>query len=86
VPAGTGVLIMANSDVEVFDNVIENNQTVGILFGSYIKETEDENYYKHPRRIHIHHNTFKQNGQNPDTGEFGSILNAALGRPIADIV
>ena len=37
VPAGTGVLIMANSDVEVFDNVIENNQTVGILFGSYIK-------------------------------------------------
>ncbi len=86
VPSGTGVLIMANSDVEVFDNVIENNQTVGILFGSYIKETEDENYHKHPRRVHIHHNTFKQNGQNPDTGEFGSILNAALGRPIADIV
>ena len=50
---------MANSDVEVFDNVIENNQTVGILFGSYIKETEDENYYKHPRRVHIT-TTFKE--------------------------
>ena len=31
VPAGTGVMIMANRHVEVFENTIENNQTVSLV-------------------------------------------------------
>ena len=36
VPAGTGVMIMANRQVEVFDNKIENNQNVSLSIISYL--------------------------------------------------
>ncbi len=52
VPAGTGMLIMANTDVEVFGNRFEDNKTVNLILGSYVEETEDPNYQKHPRRVY----------------------------------
>ena len=36
VPPGTGVMIMANDEVEVFDNTIEKNQTTGLSIVSYL--------------------------------------------------
>ena len=36
VPPGTGVMIMANDEVEVFDNTIEKNQTAGLSIVSYL--------------------------------------------------
>ncbi|HJL80725.1 MAG TPA: parallel beta-helix domain-containing protein, partial [Gammaproteobacteria bacterium] len=30
VPRGTGIIIMANSDIEIFDNQIQNHETLGI--------------------------------------------------------
>ena len=36
VPPGTGVMIMANDQVEVFDNTIEQNQTAGLSIVSYL--------------------------------------------------
>ena len=36
VPPGTGVMIMANDEVEVFDNTIEQNQTAGLSIVSYL--------------------------------------------------
>ena len=36
VPPGTGVMIMANKEVEVFDNTIEKNQTTGLSVVSYL--------------------------------------------------
>ena len=35
VPPGTGVMIMATKEVEIFDNTIENNKTMGIAIVSY---------------------------------------------------
>ena len=35
VPPGTGVMIMANKEVEVFDNTIDKNQTAGLSIVSY---------------------------------------------------
>lgn len=86
VPAGTGMLIMANADVEVFGNRLENNRTVNLVFGSYVEETEDPNYRPHPRRIHIHHNSFGPGGQDPDDSEFGNVLREVLGAPVPNIV
>lgn len=86
VPAGTGMLIMANTDVEVFGNTFSDNQTVNLIFGSYVEETDDPIYQKHPRRIHIHDNTFGPGGQNPDDSEFGNVLREVLGTPVPDIV
>ena len=54
VPRGTGIIIQANSDVEVFDNDISGNGTVNLSIVTYSAETSDENYYPHPKLSLIH--------------------------------
>ena len=76
VPRGTGIIIQANSHVEIFDNDIGGNDTVNIAVVTYGYETNDENYYPHPKNIQIHNNRFTKSGLNPDlqTGELAKIL------------
>ena len=76
VPRGTGIIIQANSFVEIFDNDIGDNETVNIAIVTYGYETDDEDYYPHPRAIQIHGNRFGKSGYNPDleTGELAKIL------------
>ena len=50
VPRGTGIIIMANSDVEVFNNLISGNGTVNLSIVSYGDETDDPNYYPHQKK------------------------------------
>src|SRR3546814_11660638 len=38
VPTGTGVLVMANSRVEVFDNMLADTGTSKVMFGGYRSE------------------------------------------------
>ncbi len=88
VPPGTGVMIMANDEVEVFDNTIENNQTGGLSIVSYLiadKPIKDEKYDPYCESIHIHNNTFKGNGAKP-SGAIGAMLEKALGSPLPDIL
>ena len=66
VPRGTGIIIQANSDVEVFDNYISGNGTVNLSIVTYGAETEDENYYPHPKSIQVHGNRFGNGGFDPD--------------------
>lgn len=86
VPRGTGMLIMANSDVEVFGNDMRDNDTVNVAIMSYVEGFEDENYNPTPRRIHIHDNVFGASGGNPDTSEFAAIITDAFGGPLPNIV
>tara|TARA_B100000768_G_scaffold157310_1_gene155310 strand:+ start:851 stop:2095 length:1245 start_codon:yes stop_codon:yes gene_type:complete len=76
VPRGTGIIIQANSHVEIFDNDIGDNETINIAVVTYGYETEDENYYPHPKAIQIHGNRFGKTGYRPDleTGELAKIL------------
>ena len=76
VPRGTGIIIQANSDIEVFDNDIYGNGTVNLSIVTYGYETEDENYNPHPKSIQIHGNRFGDGGFDPDigTGELAAIL------------
>ncbi len=76
VPRGTGIIIQANSDVEVFDNDIYGNGTVNLSIVTYGYETEDKNYNPHPKSIQIHGNRFGDGGFDPDvdTGELAAIL------------
>jgi parallel beta-helix repeat protein len=88
VPPGTGIMIMANDEVEVFDNTIENNQTGGLSIVSYLisgKPIKDDKYDPYCEAIHIHNNTFKGNGTKP-AGAIGEILSKALGAPLPDIL
>ena len=68
VPRGTGIIIQANSDVEIFDNDISGNGTVNLSIVTYANDTEDENYYPHPRSIQVHNNRFSNGGFDPDIG------------------
>ena len=76
VPRGTGIIIQANSHVEVFDNDIGGNGTVNLTIVTYGSETNDEGYYPHPKSIQVHGNRFGDGGFDPDleTGELASIL------------
>ena len=87
VPRGTGIIIQANSDVEVFDNDLYGNGTVNLSIVNYGYETEDENYNPHPKSIQIHGNRFGDGGFDPDvgTGELAAILFELSGGDMPDI-
>ena len=87
VPRGTGIIIQANSDVEIFDNEIGDNDTVNIAVVTYVNETDDQTYYPHPKSIQIHGNEFGPTGYNPDTskGELAQILFDLSGGNMPDI-
>ena len=85
VPPGTGVMIMASDEVEVFDNTIENNQTAGLSIVSYLiadKPIKDEKYDPFCESIHIHDNRFKANGEKP-SGALGQLVSKVVGSPLA---
>jgi parallel beta-helix repeat protein len=88
VPSGTGMMVMANDFVEVFDNTIENNQTSGLMVVSYLvtqKPINDPGYDAYCEAIYVHDNKFAANGDKP-AGLLGTILGAKLGGKLPDIV
>ena len=87
VPRGTGIIIQANSDVEIFDNEIGENDTVNIAVVTYVNDTDDQAYYPHPKSVQIHGNKFGPTGYNPDTskGELAQILFDLSGGDMPDI-
>jgi len=61
VPPGTGIMILATNDVEVYHNKIWENKTVSTAIVSYfITETpiKDKDYNPYPSRIFIHDNIY----------------------------
>ena len=76
VPSGTGLIIMANRNVEVFDNDFDNNQTVHIAVVAGDLESGDDNYDPFPKGIQIHNNQYSNVGKNPDVsrGDLSPIL------------
>ena len=87
VPRGSGIIIQANSHVEIFDNDIGDNDTINIAVVTYGYDTDDESYYPHPRAIQIHGDRFGRSGYNPDleTGELAKILFEISGGDMPDI-
>ncbi|MGD9723045.1 MAG: parallel beta-helix domain-containing protein [Pirellulales bacterium] len=82
VPAGTGVMIMANRHVEVFDNTIENNANVNLSIISYLASgkpyQQDPNYDPFCEAIYVHDNKFAGGGDKPN-GRLGELLQALAG-------
>lgn len=61
VPDGTGILLLACNNVEIYDNQIINNKSVGTGIISYFmteKLFKDPDYYPYPSAINIHDNTY----------------------------
>ena len=87
VPRGTGVIVQANSFVDIFENTIEGNETINIAIVTYPYETEDKTYNPHPRNVQIYNNTFGKSGYRPDleTGELAKMLFELSGGNMPDI-
>src|SRR3546814_13333972 len=49
VPTGTGVLVMANRNVEIFDNVFANNGTSTVMIVGYLHEHKEQQHQHPPR-------------------------------------
>lgn len=69
VPRGTGFMIIANDEVEFFDNLVENNESANAMIVSFAatgKPPNDRGYDPFPQHIAIHHNRFSGGGNRPD--------------------
>lgn len=84
-PMGTGIMVMANRDVELFGNEIGDNATTAILIVAYPDDTDDELYQPFPAGISVHSNKIGRNGFEPDN-EIGELIAEIVGTPIPDIV
>lgn len=88
VPAGTGLMVMANYNVELFDNDVRDHGTANVLLSSWLstlKPYSDPEYQTNPEGIHIHGNTFGPCGNNPG-GKGGKQIAQLTGTPIPDVV
>jgi uncharacterized repeat protein (TIGR03806 family) len=68
IPQGTGILVMANDDDEIFDNIITGNQSGAIYVVSYYivdAFISKEDYDPIPEKIYIHDNEISNNGYDP---------------------
>lgn len=67
VPSGTGILVLGGDDVEITDNVVRGNRTVGVaIFSTEIAfDTEQIDVGPSPERIHVHGNSYENNGYDP---------------------
>jgi parallel beta-helix repeat protein len=88
VAPGTGMMVLATDQVELYDNTVKDNQTYGLLIVSFLvtgRPIEDKNYDPYPEAVYVHDNTFSGNGTKP-AGERGQALAALLGTPMPEII
>jgi parallel beta-helix repeat protein len=92
VAAGTGVLILATNDVEIFNNQIINNKSLGTGIISYFITEEairDSLYNPYPTNIAIHDNTYvRAPGYPTRKGRMGMMFRFKLrfGKNVPDII
>jgi parallel beta-helix repeat protein len=84
VPRGTGLVVMANAQVEVFGNTFKDNLTVQAAIISYLATGQtitDATYYPFPAVVALHDNTFSgaTAGTQPDSSkDLGLLLASGL--------
>ena len=85
VPTGTGVMVMANRNVHVFDNEISGNQSAGVMLVSYTQAFNDPTYNPLPRDIVVRDNRIGRNGWDPQFPG-GPEIAKALGGPLPPVI
>ena len=88
VPDGTGVMILAANDVEVFQNEISDHNTANVLIVSFLiagRALPKTKYDPYPEGIAVFENKVSGGGGRP-AGKLGELLRPAVGGRFADIV
>ncbi len=88
VPAGSGLMVLANDNIEVFGNEFANNNSANMMIVSYHitgLPIEDEDYDPFPESIHVHGNSFSGGGAEPDSEPL-ALLRQATGQAVPDVV
>jgi parallel beta-helix repeat protein len=80
VPTGTGVIIMANRDVHVFNNMLGDNGSTNVLIVGYSQDTKDAGYNPVGSNILVAGNTHGKAGFAPGP-QFvgGALIKGAMG-------
>jgi len=65
VPTGTGVMLLANKDVHVFNNTFDKNQTAHVMIVAFSFPYENPEYNPLPRDFVIRDNTYGEGGNDP---------------------
>lgn len=65
-PNGVGILVLGADDVEIYDNKLNDNNTVGLAVFSAAPFFENLDIDPNPERLHAHGNTYSSNGSAPD--------------------
>ena len=92
VPQGTGIMILATNQVEIFNNIISNNITANTSIVSYFmteNPIKDSLYYPFPTGIYIHDNVYQREKVRPTMkGRIGKLYRFKLkfGKDVPDIV
>ena len=84
VPAGSGVVVNSNDDVEIFDNDIKDNKTANIIVSSvystgYSEDSRSETFDPYPERISVHGNRLSGGGDAPDGLDLKALKIALFG-------
>lgn len=84
VPAGSGIVINSNDDVEIFNNDIRDHRTANIIISSvystgYSDLGTREDFDPYPEGIYVHSNTLGEGGNNPDGMDLQALRVAMFG-------
>lgn len=85
VPAGTGVMVMANTNVQVVENALVNNDTTHVMLIAYSQDYSDERYQPRPVDVQIKDNIYGTGGAKPDF-EGGALIAGAFGGALPPVL
>jgi parallel beta-helix repeat protein len=84
VPAGSGMVVNANDDVEIFENEIYDNATANFIISSvystgYKDSSMAKDFDPYPERIYVHGNKVSGGGDSPDGMDLKALKVAMFG-------
>jgi hypothetical protein len=88
VPTGTGIIVMATHQAELFKNDIHDNNTVNVSIISYLSTRNpmnDASYDPYVSAIYVHDNQIGAGGTNP-AGLAADVLAPKFGKPLPGIM
>ena len=82
---GTGIMVMANEDVLIEDNILSGNPTAPVMVLAYVQPFDDDRYNPFPRGVVVGANNFDGGGYDPQL-EGGDMLKAAFGGELPPVM